>query len=399
MIEIDRLQQQWNKALGVPEHEGFYNYHPVLSRSKFERHQQSGGDIWRFKLAENQNVTTSLRERDHTQESRLKFVIEGNKIKAEFEDEPHEVTIIRGRDYRKSHGSNEIEREAAEVEGFQVVQSVLTAKETPVGTTFLVISGPGLVKDTQYEDNFADFYELREDEFGRRYVQYTRFSSALDYEEYKEVAKILLPNYFDTYKKGDSIDAYLLGHPILMLQRSGEPDEIFSQYFEKDPKAMEERIFLERLRIYQPYIQHYLNILTKPEFDPIEIAKSINLMYLSPDNRQIQTLDLKDVAHFVSRFGWMQPAKVMAGCGLSAGFKIGGENSFFSNSVGKFGFTNQIEEYTGENAKKDPRLCKCGGQEPHFHCDGKTKKGTCGHAIEVGKGISKCPSCGEGKKC
>ena len=51
----------------------------------------------------------------------------------------------------------------------------------------------------------------------------------------------------------------------------------------------------------------------------------------------MQVKDLKDVPNIVSKFGWMQPAQVMAGCGVSAGFKINGENSLFSNSVAQFG--------------------------------------------------------------
>jgi len=338
MIEIDRLEDQWNKALGITQQEGFYNYHPVLARWRFEQNQKAGREIVRFKLNENQNVTTALRERDHTRESRLKFVIEGNKIRAEFEYEPHENTILRGRDYRRTHGSKEIDREAQEVVGFQFLQDVLTSKDTPVNTKFAVISGPGLIKGTQFEDNFVDFWELKEDESKKRYISYVRFSSALDYDGYKKVVGNLLPGYFDNFDayKGP-IDAWFLGHPILIPSCSEDVDQIFDKYFEKDPKAMEERVFLERLRIYQPYIQYYLNELTKRYFDPIEIARSLNIMYLSPEHKVMQTADIKEMARVVSDFGWMQPASVMAGCGLSAGFKIGKENLLFSNSVGKFG--------------------------------------------------------------
>lgn len=48
----------------------------------------------------------------------------------------------------------------------------------------------------------------------------------------------------------------------------------------------------------------------------------------------------------------------------------------------------------------DPNLCRCAKSiKAHFHCPG-TKEGTpCKHPINVGEGITKCPSCGESKKC
>lgn len=343
LLEIDKLEARWNEALGITQQEGFYSYHPVLARWRFEHYLKRDGGVARFKLNEDQNITTALRERDHTRESRLKFVIEGNKIKAKFSDEPHETTILRGLNYRITHGSKETDREKAEVRGFQDMQTILTSEDTPVGTTFLIISGPGLVKRTQYEDNFVDLYELREDESKKRYVSYTRFSSASDYDSYKKVAKALSPNYFGGYK--GPIDAWFLGHPILIPPSLEDVDQTFDKYFERDPEAMEEDKFLQRLKIYQPYKQYYLNDLTKPNFNPIAVARDWNVLLSSPDNKIMQIRDLRGIPRIVSEFGWMQPAKVMAGCGMSAGFKIGGENSIFSNSVGKFGLSNESEDY------------------------------------------------------
>jgi hypothetical protein len=56
------------------------------------------------------------------------------------------------------------------------------------------------------------------------------------------------------------------------------------------------------------------------------------------------------------------------------------------------------QDYSGENADKDPNLCRCSdGSGPHFHCPGKGEP--CGHAIVVKKSISSCPKCGAGEKC
>lgn len=81
---------------------------------------------------------------------------------------------------------------------------------------------------------------------------------------------------------------------------------------------------------------------------------------------------------------------VRGSCGAS-GAGVGSPNYNSLSSEGRL---------TAEQAKKDPKLCRCsavGG--PHFHCDGKKDKKKCNHAIEVGKNITRCSNCGAGKKC
>lgn len=58
-----------------------------------------------------------------------------------------------------------------------------------------------------------------------------------------------------------------------------------------------------------------------------------------------------------------------------------------------------------EDAKKDPNLCRCGNQEPHFHCPGKIQdeksdhEQSCNCAIVVGAGVTSCPKCGLQATC
>ncbi len=89
----------------------------------------------------------------------------------------------------------------------------------------------------------------------------------------------------------------------------------------------------------------------------------------------------------------------------------GGSCAVTTRSNGRHGFLSSHDihslmkdgktaesEFTGEKAKDDPNLCRChASSEPHFHCPGANE--TCRHAIDVGKGITKCPSCGEGARC
>lgn len=56
---------------------------------------------------------------------------------------------------------------------------------------------------------------------------------------------------------------------------------------------------------------------------------------------------------------------------------------------------------SAEEAKRDPNLCKCNNQEPHFHCEAKKKDSgvKCNQVIIVGEGIESCPGCGTEKVC
>lgn len=95
------------------------------------------------------------------------------------------------------------------------------------------------------------------------------------------------------------------------------------------------------------------------------------------------------------------------GCGTGSGASRSGSlKTVFSGIVPSFsGVMNSagMNSVFGEakNYLEDENLCRCmAAKGPHFHCPGQNESGrACKHAIIVGKGITKCPSCGEGKRC
>ena len=84
-------------------------------------------------------------------------------------------------------------------------------------------------------------------------------------------------------------------------------------------------------------------------------------------------------------------------CGDGVGFGAGEESVFGYAPDG----LSQTFGRQGRNAdfREDKNLCRCKGQDPHFHCPGEKEGKKCAHAIVVGKGITKCPNCGKGKVC
>ncbi len=84
-------------------------------------------------------------------------------------------------------------------------------------------------------------------------------------------------------------------------------------------------------------------------------------------------------------------------CGDGVGFGSAEESVFGytpDGLAGNFGRQEQKADF-----REDKNLCRCKGQDPHFHCPGEKEGKKCSHAIVVGKGIVKCPNCGKGKVC
>jgi DNA-directed RNA polymerase subunit RPC12/RpoP len=377
LAQIDALQNQWDTTLGIKKRASgeFENYNPVLARWGYER-LETNEQKQLFRINEIQNVTTALRERNHTSESRLTLSIgKDKKIHNEvFPDSSYEQVLERGRRYRAENGSNETMREEAEITGFLKIQDSLASDKTSIGTKYFVISPPGLVEDTPYVHNFVDSYELVENERGERAVQYTRFASPLSYDNYKDIANKLDPEYFD--EQDGPIDAWYLANPIQVSADSGykNADEAFAAFFAKDVKAMEEEQFQELYKIYLPYILYYLDQLTKGDLDPASIAKAYNTLLNSTEDEEMQeesrektifvasdssNLDIsvnQQVRSIVEKYGNRDVKEVKAGCGRSGGISFGGGASdgasssiFTANSVSQFG----TDKY-GERSFKCP---------------------------------------------
>lgn len=367
---VNQRHREWNRALGIkdePVVSEYINYNPVLARVNFEL-QASDKQRAIFHKQEIQNIQTALRERNQTRESRWQFFIDQNhKIRNElFPDEAYEMMLLRGIEYRKTHGSQELDREYAELDGFLHIQAMLTDPQTPLGTKLIVISPPGIVKKTAYPHNFVDIYELAESKITfERYIKYVRFASDLSYEEYRRtISERIDPAYFDDFQ--GPIDAWYLAHPIQMPLnvKHTSVDDIFAAYFATSAqtaiKAMEEEEFQQLWFIYEPYVLYYLDQLMKSTFDPIEIAKAWNTILHSTENQKMQqkiqeasfhssTIPLGYIRNFefvaamVKEFGRENVRVVGAGCGSSKGFGFNNIDDLdpvkklLKNSVAKFG--------------------------------------------------------------
>ncbi len=363
---VKSLQKRWNKALNLPEDRSgtLDNYNPVLARWGFER-ARSEEEKESFRNEEFNNITTALRERHNTKESRLTLTIDSEKkVRYEAFPEPYENVLERGRVYRERNGSNDLVREKAEIDGFLRIQDTLTDPQTPVGTTLMVISAPSEVADSPYMHNFIDGYQSAIDpETGDRIINYVRYASSVDTTDYVSIAQRLDPHFFErkaereqTTGKQIPLDAWYLENPLIIPEQEGQTiDTVFQKYFAEDVGAMEEEEWQKLDKLYLPYKLYLLDQITKDAFDPEAIARAYNIMLLSSEratmhidgeehvifeskNKKLHEDAYRYMATLAQRHGHEQAEEREVGCGKSAGVKIGGNNvNAMLNSVSQFG--------------------------------------------------------------
>lgn len=130
-------------------------------------------------------IETALRERYNVLVSKVEYEIANGHLVREGKMEPFINSIKRGRSVIQALDPRPIDfdREDAEVVGFEeTIDPFLSNPETPLGSKILSISLRG-EKGSKYGHNFYDIFTLKRRD-DRRYVELSRYSSALDAQEY-----------------------------------------------------------------------------------------------------------------------------------------------------------------------------------------------------------------------
>lgn len=347
-------------------------------------------------------LETHLGERLHVGISRFVYHIVDGQLVTEDTGEPMLDMITRGWDYRRNHGKlTDRPREYAEIEGFARLQEVLTDEKTPVGTMMMFVSLSGnREKGSNYPMNIYEVHQKMADDT----VVAHRFTSGLTPEE----SQAKLATFDPWYRQKEPLsDAKMLSRPVRIEYGAfglRTPEDVHA-FMHRKHEHMSKDDFAFVWQACQPIVRRILSDFTEEPNNKQrnsmnhrallnyadEITDKLSAM---PDHKR-EILTKGKANHtirewFPSRININELSKrkvrlVLGGCGSS------GDSAA---SVSEF---DPKKSYTGENAKNDPNLCRCGGTEPHFHCEGKGSD--CGHEIIVGKGISECPKCGAGQVC
>jgi len=129
-------------------------------------------------------LETHLRERFNVLVSTVEYgVTDGHLVRRGIK-EPFIESIRKGRDIIQKLSSNTVDadRENAELIGFEKIDSFLSDPTTPLNSKILSISPKGEER-SKYQHNFYDIFTLKEVQ-GERYVELSRYSSALDRKDY-----------------------------------------------------------------------------------------------------------------------------------------------------------------------------------------------------------------------
>lgn len=411
------LKKAFYSALGVPipdKSSGPLAFEPWLERARYERtmsdpalnSEQRKQRAEQFKEEAAAQMLTNLRERNRTEQSSVRFVITGNKIRcALLPDENFENILDRGLEYRRSAGSKELLREKQEVDSFiDRIQPVLADPETEIGTRIISCSPPSEEEDTPYKKRFVDIWELKQDENGERYIELVRFSTGLENRGYRNGLLKLNPCYFDKFESsGMAFATFVLAHETVLppQEQIGSAQDLYGAFFERDDKSMRESLFQEGAHVFMPMIRRFVEALCEPVINWRILANIYNAVINISDNFfeqrikesaadlpaiminktfVINTLISTTAQRFLSssvdeQISYYSKQKVKTkkqDCGLSVGFSI---TAPFENSVAAFGGSENIET----SAVQGEFLvgCKdCGKSESdnHYHCPTPTCK-------------------------
>ena len=319
--EHGRMQGEFDKSLGrkySAKDMLTRSYNPVTDRWHIDILRRKGdktGELgYRNEMI--RNIKGNLRERLQVSENIVRYRIEGSELYSEdFPQEPFNKVIRRGMEYRLAHGTQEAAREGekGEVEGWEKMRAKFTNPETPIGTKITYFSPPGRIKDTAYDRQLVDEFELRQDGDGR-YLKVTRKIVDFDDASYIKAALSLDPQYFDNYDKRP-LDAWFLSHPV-----EGSLPNIKAKGKMDAPTF--ERIYESNL--LQGIINKYIETVSAESIDWWQVAKHVNAIYnqIDAEEKNIRNGDRGEKPLYISqeaieatvqRLGWQTPEEKRGG--------------------------------------------------------------------------------------
>ena len=301
-----------------------------LTPAEFQRHKNQ------LDLRTRHNLETALGERFKVEISQIIYQIVDGLLQNLEHDEPFIEIVKRGQRYRQSNGSNETERELAEVEGFTKVQDLLVSGNWPLDPKIIVISPRGQ-EDSIYQHNFFDVWEKDGDRIIMR-----RYTSSATYEQFRVAAEFLDP--FNNLP-GNPTDADFLKTPLIAYKQI---DEILA-LFPPDEGVITRQELANIIAICSQLIENYINNPSSKTFtallnfaDALTFTPEVKSPYTSRVRMRITPMTVKRLIDF---YGSQPARQVATGCGLQLGFRstVSGQWSmvnFSPFSVAEFGIVN-----------------------------------------------------------
>ena len=316
------------------------------------------------------NLETDLGERFNVVISRAQYYFDEHLLKSPGDTKPFVETIKKGIQERKKYaGEHDRQRELAEFENFNQVQTYLLENQSVISVS---PKGP---RCSCYQHNYFDLYEKT----SGNEVMMTRFSSQMSIEQFTEAVRQINPDFGQGFEVDD---IYLLQNPV---STNLSTDQIL-EIFHPDYEALKEEELEKLLIACQPLIFAYINSLIENPNDA-EIYRRALLNFaddfiLKPKTRELLQYQMQDAAFipvFASQLAARTVRYVVTGCGAQGDFMLS-----VNSQLSIFNAPYSVAEF-GKNCPE------CQSNNNHFHCP--RDKGGCGGKIPSGVGITQCPHC------
>lgn len=287
-------------------------YNPGFDRRDFMSLSLSDArEKERFSFYIDKQIDTHLGERFNVLQSTITYEIKEGQIFGQDTKEPFLDVIKKG---------VKTEREQAEFEGFEKIQEFFVA-EAKEGDMMLSVSPPG----GEYLHNFYDIFVLREEE-NKRYIEMSRFSSALTINEYQEKLKPF-KTFAETPQEND-----FLSEPIVVNKALFPKPEDLHRYLHKNHEFLTNEEFEIVKKSVKGLKRSYIDSLSESEemqlitLNAIYNQADISLQAQKEGNGflyELQPLFKVPTKQEIYILGMQRVRIVQTPCGASGGFLIG----------------------------------------------------------------------------
>lgn len=366
MQDVDRIRRLYYFGLGMQNGiNDFRNYDPALARAMWEQ-LRTEEEKQKFVEHETTQIIKALGERYHVMESVAYYSIgpDSKLYSKAFPNEPFEEVVKRGIAHARNRGSVDLEREEAQLRGVLKVQDRMVAGSTLLNHKEVAVSGPGLRDGTDFTHNFVDIYEfVAEDPITRiRLVQMTRYASSATYEQYRAGVLKFKPQYFEGATGPE--EYHYAANPLEFDPKTDPRSsaEIVEQLGRSVKGVLSQADFQKVVEDSKTSISYFLEKVRADVFIPEDVASRWNAVVNGAD---IFIHSLKDVARkifknisnfvkdipvfktYAEKNDWLgrqTVEQIMAACGLSGGFSLGGLTGFISRIASGIGRSLGIVE-------------------------------------------------------
>lgn len=298
------------------------------------------------------NLETMLAERFNVLVSKYNYDMIDGQLWGEGMNEPAIDSFRRGVVWRRKHGNPaDWPREDAEIVGFEKIEQMLREEKD-----VLLISPPG----ESYKHNFYDIFKWKN---GR--IEARRYSSGLEIEDYQKLLGI-----------EHSTAEEFLENPIDISSAFDSPDKVH-KYLHRDHETTSLEVYENyilpgtREAMYEVLQAYYDGDVERQQFwlnAYVNAADEINdwVKELIDQEFSVPDVPIEFSVLDYARLANQEVREVSTGCGLSGGFKLGGDKGPASPwSVSEFG-------KKGETCG----TCNQSTEDDHYHCPG------CGSSYE-----------------